>query len=300
MTVAATHPAFELCRKVPVPSLNLEMEEYRHIQTGAMHYHLAADNPENVFLVALRTMPMDSTGVAHILEHTALCGSQKYPVRDPFFLMIRRSLNTFMNAFTSSDWTAYPFASQNRQDFDNLLSVYLDAVFFARLDPLTYYGKLSAGDYEQMLGRRAEVQQGKANPGEQLTMSRVMGVAQRQLSVIGLDPKKDAVQLAQFQASLWNEVQRVRVATGKEPDDGAILGITRELLRNVEVDGKTVRGYQAPATAAGPVFSLVPKDAAKSIRASYAAAGKPAPTSQQLSAAYREGLRLGIFMPPEK
>ncbi|HEX5277544.1 MAG TPA: insulinase family protein [Fluviicoccus sp.] len=134
----SVHPAFESLRSVPVPSLNLVMEEYRHRVTGARHYHLAADNPENVFLVALRTMPMDSTGVAHILEHTALCGSQKYPVRDPFFLMIRRSLNTFMNAFTSSDWTAYPFASQNRQDFDNLLSVYLDAVFFSRLDPLDF------------------------------------------------------------------------------------------------------------------------------------------------------------------
>ena len=63
----------------------------------------------------------DSTGVAHILEHTALCGSKKYPVRDPFFMMIRRSLNTFMNAFTSSDWTAYPFATLNKKDFDNLL-----------------------------------------------------------------------------------------------------------------------------------------------------------------------------------
>ncbi|RZU47068.1 hypothetical protein EV700_1459 [Fluviicoccus keumensis] len=134
----SAHPAFECLRTVPVPSLNLVMEEYRHRKTGALHYHLAADNPENVFLVALRTMPMDSCGVAHILEHTALCGSKKYPVRDPFFLMIRRSLNTFMNAFTSSDWTAYPFASQNRQDFDNLLSVYLDAVFFARLDPLDF------------------------------------------------------------------------------------------------------------------------------------------------------------------
>lgn len=134
----AAHPAFESVRAIPMPSLNLTVAEYRHRATGATHYHLATDNPENVFLVALRTMPMDSTGVAHILEHTALCGSRKYPVRDPFFLMIRRSLNTFMNAFTSSDWTAYPFASQNRKDFDNLLSVYLDAIFFARLDPLDF------------------------------------------------------------------------------------------------------------------------------------------------------------------
>jgi Zn-dependent M16 (insulinase) family peptidase len=121
-----------------IPSLKIQFEEYRHTETGAQHIHLAADNSENVFLVALRTVPMDSTGVAHILEHTALCGSEKFPVRDPFFMMIRRSLNTFMNAFTSSDWTAYPFASQNKKDFNNLLEVYLDAVFFARLDPLDF------------------------------------------------------------------------------------------------------------------------------------------------------------------
>lgn len=132
------NPAFEWLRSQQLESLNITVEEYRHRKTGAAHYHLAADFDENVFLVALRTVPMDSTGVAHILEHTALCGSEKFPVRDPFFLMLRRSLNTFMNAFTSSDWTAYPFASQNRKDFDNLLEIYLDAVFFSRLDPLDF------------------------------------------------------------------------------------------------------------------------------------------------------------------
>ena len=132
------HSAFELISVQSIPSLKIQFEEYRHKITGAQHIHLAADNDENVFLVALRTVPMDSTGVAHILEHTALCGSEKFPVRDPFFMMIRRSLNTFMNAFTSSDWTAYPFASKNKKDFNNLLEVYLDAVFFARLDPLDF------------------------------------------------------------------------------------------------------------------------------------------------------------------
>ena len=128
------HADFNLIRTQNIESLGVEVQEYEHKKTGAIHYHLATDNDENVFLVALRTMPMDSSGVAHILEHTALCGSKKYPVRDPFFMMIRRSLNTFMNAFTSSDWTAYPFASKNKKDFNNLLSVYLDAVFFANLD----------------------------------------------------------------------------------------------------------------------------------------------------------------------
>src|SRR5690606_13056842 len=126
--MTSAHATFRHLRTQHITSLNLDVEEYIHQATGAQHIHIAADNPENVFLVALRTVPEDSTGVAHILEHTALCGSEKYPVRDPFFMMIRRSLNTFMNAFTSSDWTAYPFASQNRKDFYNLLDVYLDAV----------------------------------------------------------------------------------------------------------------------------------------------------------------------------
>ncbi|HWK55020.1 MAG TPA: insulinase family protein [Hyphomicrobiales bacterium] len=134
----ATASAFLLKRSRFLPTLNLTVEEYEHVPTGALHFHLASDNPENVFLVALRTVPMDSTGVAHILEHTALCGSRRFPVRDPFFMMIRRSMNTFMNAFTSSDWTAYPFASQNRKDFNNLLEVYLDAVFFSNLDELDF------------------------------------------------------------------------------------------------------------------------------------------------------------------
>ncbi len=130
--------SFEHLRTRKIDALNLEVQEYRHKTTGAQHIHISADNSENVFLVALRTVPQDSKGVAHILEHTALCGSEKYPVRDPFFMMIRRSLNTFMNALTSSDWTAYPFASQNKKDFNNLLDVYLDAVFFPTLDPLDF------------------------------------------------------------------------------------------------------------------------------------------------------------------
>ena len=138
MTAMNAHASFEFLRSQPIASLGVEVAEYQHRGTGAKHFHMHSDYDENVFLVALRTMPEDSTGVAHILEHTALCGSERFPVRDPFFMMTRRSLNTFMNAFTSSDWTAYPFASQNVKDFYNLLDVYLDAVFFPRLDPLDF------------------------------------------------------------------------------------------------------------------------------------------------------------------
>ncbi|MEN8802389.1 MAG: insulinase family protein [Thiogranum sp.] len=137
-TPAGVHEAFDWVRSERIESLKLVVDEYRHRATGAPHFHLAAENPENVFLVALRTVPADSKGAAHILEHTVLCGSEHYPVRDPFFMMIRRSLNTFMNAFTSSDWTAYPFASQNKKDFNNLMDVYLDAVFFASLHEMDF------------------------------------------------------------------------------------------------------------------------------------------------------------------
>jgi presequence protease len=129
---------FEPLRRQDVHALHLTVEEYRHAATGARHLHLAADDPQNAFLVAFLTVPQDSTGVAHILEHTVLCGSQRFPVRDPFFLMLRRTLATFMNAMTASDWTAYPFASLSRKDFRNLLEVYLDAAFFPRLDPLDF------------------------------------------------------------------------------------------------------------------------------------------------------------------
>ena len=138
MTTPNSENQFNLIRTQSIDALHVTVEEYEHLGTGAKHLHFASKNSENVFLVGLKTVPHDNTGVAHILEHTALCGSEKYPVRDPFFMMIRRSLNTFMNAFTSSDWTAYPFASKNKKDFNNLLEVYLDAVFFSRLDEMDF------------------------------------------------------------------------------------------------------------------------------------------------------------------
>jgi len=144
-----SHPQFELVRSQRIESLAIDAQEYVHRKTGTRHLHFSSQNDENVFLVGLKTVPTDNTGVAHILEHTALCGSEKYPVRDPFFMMIRRSLNTFMNAFTSSDWTAYPFASKNKKDFNNLLDVYLDAVFFSRLDEMDFLQEGHRVEFEE-------------------------------------------------------------------------------------------------------------------------------------------------------
>ncbi|PVZ64949.1 insulinase family protein [Pelagibaculum spongiae] len=156
------NPAFEWKASRDISGLDVRIDTFRHKATGAEHYHLSADHPESAFLVAFRTQPQDSTGVAHILEHTVLCGSQRYPVRDPFFLMTRRSLNSYMNALTSSDWTAYPFASCNQKDFYNLMDVYLDSVFFPLLDPLDFAQEghrleLDDEDGKQVLQRQGVV-----------------------------------------------------------------------------------------------------------------------------------------------
>ncbi|KAF2112440.1 Metalloenzyme, LuxS/M16 peptidase-like protein [Lophiotrema nucula] len=118
---------FTLKRVKEVPELELTALHLQHDKTGAEYLHIARDDTNNVFSIGFKTNPPDDTGVPHILEHTTLCGSEKYPVRDPFFKMLPRSLSNFMNAFTSADHTTYPFATTNAQDFRNLMSVYLDA-----------------------------------------------------------------------------------------------------------------------------------------------------------------------------
>ncbi|KAF1949372.1 hypothetical protein CC80DRAFT_555412 [Byssothecium circinans] len=118
---------FTLKRVKQVPELELTALELQHDKTGAEYLHIARDDANNVFSIGFKTNPPDDTGVPHILEHTTLCGSKKYPVRDPFFKMLPRSLSNFMNAFTSSDHTTYPFATTNAKDFQNLMSVYMDA-----------------------------------------------------------------------------------------------------------------------------------------------------------------------------
>ncbi|KAK4103850.1 hypothetical protein N658DRAFT_232654 [Parathielavia hyrcaniae] len=125
--IGETLHGFTLLRTKHVPELDLTALHLRHDKTGAEHLHIARDDSNNVFSIGFKTNPPDDTGVPHILEHTTLCGSEKYPIRDPFFKMLPRTLSNFMNAFTASDHTFYPFATTNARDFKNLMSVYLDA-----------------------------------------------------------------------------------------------------------------------------------------------------------------------------
>ncbi|KAG0638487.1 Metalloenzyme, LuxS/M16 peptidase-like protein [Tuber brumale] len=118
---------FTVQRAKSVPELELAAVQLVHDKTGADYIHVVREDKNNVFAIGFKTNPDDDTGVPHILEHTTLCGSNKYPVRDPFFKMLNRSLSNYMNAFTSSDHTTYPFATTNAVDYENLRDVYLDA-----------------------------------------------------------------------------------------------------------------------------------------------------------------------------
>ncbi|MFP3911040.1 MAG: insulinase family protein [Desulfobacteraceae bacterium] len=127
------HTDFDCLYQKEIKELKATARGYRHQKTGAQVLSLSTDDENKVFGITFRTPPSDSTGVAHILEHSVLCGSRKYPVKEPFVELLKGSLQTFLNAFTFPDKTCYPVASQNLQDFYNLMDVYLDAVFYPRI-----------------------------------------------------------------------------------------------------------------------------------------------------------------------
>lgn len=128
---------FELLLESDIVELKTHARLFRHAASGAQLLSLENSDENKVFSINFRTPPADSSGVAHIMEHSVLCGSEKYPVKEPFVELMKGSLNTFLNAFTYPDKTCYPAASQNLQDFYNLVDVYADAVFHPLLTPLT-------------------------------------------------------------------------------------------------------------------------------------------------------------------
>lgn len=128
-----------LCKKVEyIPEFNMFAIILEHSKTGLQYIHIDRNDSNNLFSINFRTTPFDSTGLPHILEHTVLCGSSNFPVRDPFFKMLNRSLATFMNAMTGPDYTLYPFSSTNEKDYRNLQQVYMDAVFKPNLKYLDF------------------------------------------------------------------------------------------------------------------------------------------------------------------
>lgn len=147
--VGAALSGYKVRRRENLEHVHGTYYELEHEKTGARHIHVACPDDNNTFGVLFPTVPSDSSGVAHILEHVVLAGSERFPVRDPFFSMIPRSLKTFMNALTSTDWTMYPFSTRNRKDFFNLLNVYLDAAFFPRIEEDSFKQEGHRFEFEQ-------------------------------------------------------------------------------------------------------------------------------------------------------
>ncbi|MCM1544105.1 MAG: insulinase family protein, partial [Ruminococcus sp.] len=141
MTKGTKLCGFTVERVREVKELSGELVEMIHDKTGAQLCWMNNGIENKVFCVGFKTIPQDSTGVFHILEHSVLCGSEKYPVKEPFVDLLKSSMNTFLNAMTYPDKTVYPVASRNEQDFLNLTSVYLDAVFAPALttNPNVFY-----------------------------------------------------------------------------------------------------------------------------------------------------------------
>lgn len=165
-----TTPGFSIIAEETIDEIGSDTLRLRHDRTGAEVLILLNDDDNKVFMASFRTPPPDDTGVPHILEHSVLNGSRKYPLKEPFAELLKCSLNTFLNAFTYSDRTVYPVASRNHEDFRNLMDVYLDAIFYPELsretflqegwhyhakspdDPLTYTGIV----YNEMLGAHSD------------------------------------------------------------------------------------------------------------------------------------------------
>ena len=119
---------YDLVSTESVKEISSEVEIFSHKKSGARVLFALSDDDNKVFNISFKTPPEDDTGVAHIMEHSVLCGSRKYPVKEPFVELMKGSLNTFLNAMTYPDKTIYPVASRNHKDFRNLVDVYLDAV----------------------------------------------------------------------------------------------------------------------------------------------------------------------------
>lgn len=168
MKVHDNHHGFTLLREENIEEVNGVARFFEHDKTGARLIYISNDDDNKVFHIGFRTPSDNSTGVAHIMEHSVLCGSRKYPVKEPFVELAKGSMNTFLNAMTYPDKTVYPIASTNDKDFMNLMDVYLDAVFYPDIyntphifhqegwhyhlenkeDPITYNGVV----YNEMKG----------------------------------------------------------------------------------------------------------------------------------------------------
>lgn len=178
----SARPRFELRHRARIAALDAELTQFVHAPTGARHCHLDAPLDDNAFMLAFATPAPDSSGLTHVLEHMVLCGSERFPCRRAFFAMLGRTLSTTMNAATTEDCTTYHFATPSLADYGNLLSVFVDAAFFPRLDRL---------DFEQE-GCRVEID-AESGKGEAPAPQR-RGVVLSEMRGVMSDPERQLEQ----------------------------------------------------------------------------------------------------------
>lgn len=178
MNINKVYHGFKLVSIKEIKEIDSILYEFYHEKSGANLVYLANDDTNKCFSIGFKTLPEDSTGICHIIEHSVLNGSKKYPVKEPFVNLLKGSMASFLNAMTASDCTIYPVASQNDKDFDNLMSVYLDAVFapLSITDPKPF---LQEGWHYEMLDENSipsykgivynEMQGAMSNPLSQLS-----------------------------------------------------------------------------------------------------------------------------------
>ncbi|MEN6464631.1 MAG: insulinase family protein [Syntrophaceae bacterium] len=207
-----------------IPSIRVTALQIKHDRTGAEILHLYCDDPENLFSVGFRTPPRDSTGVAHILEHSVLAGSERYPVKDAFNELAKGTLQTFINAFTYPDKTVYPVSSQVKADFFNLARVYSDLVLRPRLLPETFYQE----------GRHYEL----ADPGDLASDLIVSGIVFNEMR--GAYSSPDTLMYKSLQESLYPDTI-YRFDSGGNPQ--AIPQLTYEQLKSFH------RAFYSPSNA---------------------------------------------------
>ena len=148
LEVTKQYAGFILNSITSLPDVNATAYQFEHLVSGAKLLYLQSKDDNKVFTIGFRTPSKDNTGIAHIMEHSVLCGSRKYRLKEPFVELVKGSLNTFLNAMTYSDKTIYPVASRNAKDFHNLMDVYLDAVFYPLIYENPYTLKQEGWHYE--------------------------------------------------------------------------------------------------------------------------------------------------------
>lgn len=224
---------FNVQRVEAVPEIRATAYEMEHETTGAKILHLHCSDRENLYSIGFRTPPRDSTGVAHILEHSVLAGSERYPVKDAFNELARSTLQTFINAFTYPDKTLYPVASQVKKDFFNLAAVYSDLVFHPRLAKDTFYQEGHHLDFE--------------DPGDPQSRLTVSGIVYNEMKGVYSSP--DSLMWKEIQENLYPDTPYA-FDSGGNPE--AIISLTYEQLRAFH------RTYYSPSNSRFFIYGDIP------------------------------------------